>query len=295
MIQITVKGEVEHGQACHEPPKELITSRNHQYAEAAKKAAEQSGASAMVGTNRHSSQMPVTRQSSRLTKQLSKSILNRSMKSTTDRGTVYKHPAIKTVMEDDDDSDDDLRKGRSEESTMVNKKAIHQGKQYMDILKKIGGYYEDVLTQVKPFSFLQLLGFYSSLQFFFSSKIIFKGDADPDTERECILTSRIKLPTLLQSIVAPQVIKSFILQQLDRLPPTTQQVAKECALVGEYFSRHIIYNLNSGKGTDAGHSTDKIDRAFQHLIDAKIIEPIRTQINMSRHAKVKDQMIIIVC
>ena len=101
----------------------------------------------------------------------------------------------------------------------------------------------------------------------------------------------IKLPTLLQSIVAPQVIKSFILQQLDRLPPTTQQVAKECALVGEYFSRHIIYHLNSGKGTDSGHSTDKIDRAFQHLIDAKIIEPIRTQINMSRHAKVKIQII----
>jgi class 3 adenylate cyclase len=257
LIRITVKGEVEHGQACHEPPKELITSRDHQFAEAAKKAAEQSGAGAMVGSNRHSSNMP-NRQSSRLTKQLSKSILNRSMKSTTERGTVYKHPAIKTVLEDDDDSDDDLRKGRSEESTMVNKKAIHQGKQYMDILKKIGGYYEDVLTQ---------------------------GDADPDTERECILTSPIKLPTLLQSIVAPQVIKSFILQQLDRLPPTTQQVAKECALVGEYFSRHIIYHLNSGKGNDSGHSTDKIDRAFQHLIDAKIIEPIRTQINMSRHAK----------
>ena len=52
--------------------------------------------------------------------------------------------------------------------------------------------------------------------------------------------------------------------------------------------------MNSGKGTDAGHSTDKIDRAFQHLIDAKIIEPIRTQINMSRHAKVKDQIISIV-
>ena len=95
----------------------------------------------------------------------------------------------------------------------------------------------------------------------------------------------IGLPKLLESIVAPQVIKSFILQQLDRLPPTTQQVAKECALVGEYFSRHIIYYLNSGKGSE-NSSTDKIDRAFQHLIDAKIIEPIRTQINMSRHAKV---------
>lgn len=153
LIRITVKGEVEHGQACHEPPKELITSRNHQFAEAAKKAAEQSGASAMVGSNRHSSNMP-NRQSSRLTKQLSKSILNRSMKSTTERGTVYKHPAIKTVLEDDDESDDDLRKGRSEESTMVNKKAIHQGKQYMDILKKIGGYYEDVLTQVNLMLFV---------------------------------------------------------------------------------------------------------------------------------------------
>ena len=169
MIRITVKGEVEHGQACHEPPKELITSRNHQFAEAAKKAAEQSGASAMVGSNRHSSQMP-NRQSSRLTKQLSKSILNRSMKSTTERGTVYKHPAIKTVLEDDDeDDDDDIRKGRSEESTMVNKKAIHQGKQYMDILKKIGGYYEDVLTQViisRHNSFLQLLVFFTAACYF---------------------------------------------------------------------------------------------------------------------------------
>ena len=135
--------------------------------------------------------------------------------------------------------------------------------------------------------------FYSSFKISISSKIAFKGDADPDTERECILTSPIKLPTLLQSIVAPQVIKSFILQQLDRLPPTTQQVAKECALVGEYFSRHIIYHLNSGKGNDSGHSTDKIDRAFQHLIDAKIIEPIRTQINMSRHAKVNIKIISI--
>lgn len=258
LIKINVKGEVEHGQICHEPPKELITSRNHQYAEAAKKAAE--GAGHMIG-GRHSSTVTQNqnRQSSRLTKQLSKSILNRSMKSTTDRGTVYKHPAIKTVLEDDDEDDDDIQRDRSQESTMMNKKAHHQGKQYMDILKKIGGYYEDILTQ---------------------------GDADPDTERECILTTAypIKLPTLLQSIVAPQVIKSFILQQLDRLPPTTQQVAKECALVGEYFSRHIIYHLNSGKGSE-NSSTDKIDRAFQHLIDAKIIEPIKTQINMSRHAK----------
>ena len=101
----------------------------------------------MVGGRSSGPPMP-PRQSSRLTKQLSKSILNRSMKSTTERGTVYKHPAIKTVLEDDEDDDDDMRRGRSQESTLVNKKAVHQGKQYMDILKKIGGYYEDVLTQV---------------------------------------------------------------------------------------------------------------------------------------------------
>ena len=139
-----MKGEVEHGQACHEPPKELITSRNHQSSEAAKKAAEQGG---MIGSRNSGGPLP-PRQSSRLTKQLSKSILNRSMKSTVDRGTVYKHPAIKTVLEDDDEDDDLNERGTSEESTMVNKKPVHQGKQYMDILKKIGGYYEDVLTQV---------------------------------------------------------------------------------------------------------------------------------------------------
>ena len=140
-----MRGEVEHGQACHEPPKELITSRTHQCSEAAKKAAQQGG---MIGSRNSEGPSMPPRQSSRLTKQLSKSILNRSMKSTVDRGTVYKHPAIKTVLEDDDE-DDDLNGGRtSEESTMVNKKPVHQGKQYMDILKKIGGYYEDVLTQV---------------------------------------------------------------------------------------------------------------------------------------------------
>ena len=90
------------------------------------------------------------------------------------------------------------------------------------------------------------------------------------------------MPKLLSEIKPPQVIKSFILEQLDRLPPTTQQVAKESALVGEFFSRQIIYHLNTKRTND--QASTKVDRAFQQLIDAKIIEPIRASVSMSRNA-----------
>ena len=97
-----------------------------------------------------------------------------------------------------------------------------------------------------------------------------------------IKENALELPKLLREIKPPQVIKSFILEQLDRLPPTTQQVAKESALVGEFFSRQIIYHLNNVRTSDQANS--KVDRAFQQLIDAKIIEPIKTSVNMSRNA-----------
>ena len=91
---------------------------------------------------------------------------------------------------------------------------------YTDILKRIGGYYENVLSQNDE-----------------------RANAD---ELECaiIKESLLDLPKLLAEITPPQVIKSFILEQLDRLPPTTQQVAKESALVGEFFSRQGRFNSN---------------------------------------------------
>ena len=152
---------------------------------------------------------------------------------------------------------------------------------YTDILKRIGGYYENVLSQNDE-----------------------RANAD---ELECaiIKESLLDLPKLLAEITPPQVIKSFILEQLDRLPPTTQQVAKESALVGEFFSRQgrfylnlkiefrnvfknltkVIYHLNSIRTGDEDRT--KVDRAFQQLIDAKIIEPIKTSVTISRNANEK--------
>ena len=148
-------------------------------------------------------------------------------------------------------------------------------------MKRIGGYYENVLSQNDE-----------------------RANAD---ELECaiIKESLLDLPKLLAEITPPQVIKSFILEQLDRLPPTTQQVAKESALVGEFFSRQgrfycnwkievrnvfknltkVIYHLNSIRTGDEDRT--KVDRAFQQLIDAKIIEPIKTSVTISRNANEK--------
>jgi class 3 adenylate cyclase/tetratricopeptide (TPR) repeat protein len=248
-IEIVAKGEG--NQICHQPPQALITSRKLQFAETAKNAAQTASGSAKRGSGLGST----TRSSSRMTRTMSKSILNRSVVQKKEKNAEddYKHPAVNAIAEEDDY--DIPKRDTYNDSDTFNKKH-NAGKQYIDILKKIGGYYEDVLNQAGV-------------------------DTEMAAERECIISGDdCELPLVLQRINAPQVIKSFILQQLDRLPPTTQQVAKECALVGEYFSRHVIYHLNQGTSNDK----DKVDRAFQQLIDAKIIEPIKTTVDMSRNA-----------
>jgi len=165
----------------------------------------------------------------------------------------YKHPAVAMISEEED-----YGHARTMLDDNAFSKKLNSGRRYTDILKRIGGYYENVLSQ--------------------------NNEAENADELECaiIKETALDLPKLLNEIKPPQVIKSFILEQLDRLPPTTQQVAKESALVGEFFSRQIIYHLNNVRTSDQANS--KVDRAFQQLIDAKIIEPIKTSVSMSRNA-----------
>ena len=225
----------EGNQICHEPPQALITSRKLQFAETAKTAASQRSGSTRATSTRGRS---TVRSSTALTSRMSNAILNRSVTQKKEKNEEedYKHPAVNAIAEEDDY---DIPKRNTHDDTF-NKKQ-NTGKQYIDILKKIGGYYEDVLNQVISYSTVESLPR--------RDYCIVKAGVDTEmaSERECIISGNdCELPSVLLRINAPQVIKSFILQQLDRLPPTTQQVAKECALVGEYFSRHIIYHLNQG-------------------------------------------------
>ena len=72
-IEIVAKGEG--NQICHQPPQALITSRKLQFAETAKNAAQTASGSAKRGSGLGST----TRSSSRMTRTMSKSILNRSV------------------------------------------------------------------------------------------------------------------------------------------------------------------------------------------------------------------------
>lgn len=111
------------------------------------------------------------------------------------------------------------------------------------IIKKVGGFYETMMNK--------------------------EGVEEDFKTLEGVLSEDIKtLPQFIDKIHSPEVIKSFILEQMDRLPPTTQHICKCAALVGTYFSRQIIMSINSSiKPT-------KINQAFRELIEAQIIEPI---------------------
>ena len=78
---------------------------------------------------------------------MSKSILNRSVVQKKEKNAEddYKHPAVNAIAEEDDY--DIPKRDTYNDSDTFNKKH-NAGKQYIDILKKIGGYYEDVLNQV---------------------------------------------------------------------------------------------------------------------------------------------------
>jgi predicted ATPase len=97
---------------------------------------------------------------------------------------------------------------------------------------------------------------------------------ETEVESEAVLSDDIKtLDSFIKKIHAPEVIRSFVLEQMDRLPPSTQFVCKCAALVGTYFSRQILYSLVRG------HGQDKINKAFRELIEANIIEPITASVN----------------
>lgn len=241
VIKIQEKGTSEKANEdvqFHEPPLELIVSRNLKNEDNAKNA-----------KARLKSALPRTGRGSFKNSPSVTSIVSRSAPTKPDRSSIqdpedeqgYEHPAVKPKTDDESIGRPTIHHAAFEDPALN-----RHGRQYIDILKKIGGYYENILGQ---------------------------GDHNGE-EQECVLAERT---TTLSSLItkhinAPQIIKSFILEQLDRLPPTTQQIAKECALVGAYFSRQIIYHFNQG----LENSQKRVNRAFEQLIDAKIIEPIRT-------------------
>lgn len=156
----------------------------------------------------------------------------------------FKHPAMATeTMELDDDVIEVKNDFRS------TRKATTQDVRYTNVLRKIGEYYE---TNMKK-----------------------ECDYEVNIEMEgCVTKEFHPLSKFISKIHAPEVIRSFILEQMDRLPPSTQFVCKCAALVGVYFSRQIIFSLVKSK-------QDRINKAFRELIEAEIIEPITSSVNQT--------------
>ena len=153
----------------------------------------------------------------------------------------FKHPAMQNDTADDDDLIEEINDFRA------TRKATAGDKNYRNVLQKIGGYYEKIM----------------------------KNDTEhEDVEMESYVAAEFAmLSKFIGKIHAPEVIRSFILEQMDQLPPSTQFVCKCAALVGVYFSRQIISSLV------AGYDVSKINKAFRELIEANIIEPITSSVN----------------
>jgi len=146
------------------------------------------------------------------------------------------------------DLDEELYEATNDYRTTRKATAANEHK-YKNVLKKIGGYYENILQE--------------------------KEDQVEATELEAHVVAEFDtLNKFISQIHAPAVIRSFILEQMDRLPPSTQFVCKCAALVGVYFSRQIIFSLVSAP-------QDRVNKAFRQLIEAKIIEPITSTVSQA--------------
>ena len=103
-------------------------------------------------------------------------------------------------------------------------------------------------------------------------------------EREAFVAGQASLSDFLQTIHPPEMIRSFILKQLDQLDELTQLVCKVSALVGVYFSADIIRSFLRDDDVLESNLQNlkpfltrlhkKLDEAFKRLIAAGILEPV---------------------
>ena len=80
---------------------------------------------------------------SALTRSISKSILSRSVAEKKGDELEYKHPAVATIAEEEDAGP------RTILDDAAFSKKLNTGRRYTDILRRIGGYYENVLSSTK--------------------------------------------------------------------------------------------------------------------------------------------------